>query len=598
MIRHTTTLLLASALAAQGSDVVQTIPLHVPPKAEDMNPDPRVFETVLVASERQVEFLPGKKAWAMTFNGGIPGPTIEVAVGDTLVVHFVNLLGEPSSIHWHGLATRAAMDGTKLSQRAVPRSGTFRYELKLRHPGTYWYHPHIHTNEQIEKGLYGAVIVRDPAEEARLKLDGGAEQILFLDDIQLDDAGQIAAFASDLSAKMEPWRRAEDLANSRLGTHLLLNGRVVTPDRVPVLDVRAGQPTRLRMICVTNGQIMRMDLSDPKARWWGIGSDQGLWNQAEAILPVDKVKNTLGHHQELISNPDPGRGLLMTPSDRLDLVYLPAGEMGSQVTLRAHDFQKGKHIAFTDPEAHLLFGHDHFDGANPPQPLLRLRVTQVGGEGWQPPSPLRATPIEQLVPDPGLPDLPVLMGHSMPMAATGDVMFFVTVGDPAGLIQKVQQRQVALPIDHDPLPMFKQRPEHGLSVKLGQTRVFYVVNFTGSDHNFHMHGFPFQHLGTEFVDLDEEENNRKVPPLRLSFEDTLRVPKRPGLVLGRSYTIMRLVARFDDSHLPASLRRANREMLAYGLHPREGASGGWLLHCHFLEHSRRGMQTFVQVRER
>ena len=100
----------------------------------------------------------------------------------------------------------------------------------------------------------------------------------------------------------------------------------------------------------------------------------------------------------------------------------------------------------------------------------------------------------------------------------------------------------------------------------------------------------------EYIDLDEPKNNRRESSKRACYEDTIRVPQRPGLVLGRSYTVMRLAVRFDDAHRPVMLRRRAEELIAGGLHPSRDGSGGWLVHCHFLEHSRKGMMSFITVR--
>ena len=84
-----------------------------------------------------------------------------------MIIHFVNMLPESTVLHWHGEATPATMDGSHISQAHVPRSGYHRYEFKLNVAGTFWYHPHVNTNEQVEKGLYGALVVRDPRHDRR-----------------------------------------------------------------------------------------------------------------------------------------------------------------------------------------------------------------------------------------------------------------------------------------------------------------------------------------------------------------------------------------------------------------------------------------------
>ena len=582
----TVPLLLATCAFAQ---------LESPPRATDLDPDPRVVETVLTASVGRMELVPGQLTDVYTFNGSIPGPTIEANVGDTLVVHFVNALPEASSIHWHGVATPSTMDGSELAQTAVPRSGYFRYEFVLNVAGTFWYHPHVRTNEQVERGLYGALIVRDPREDAALGLDPRDERVVFLDDIKLDENGAIAPFATDLGAPLEPWQRAEDLANSRIGNHVLVNGRAVTFDVRPCLAPAADRPVRLRLLNAASGQVFRLDLTGgADATLWAIGSDQGLWNTAERVPHIDLVKNPLGHHDELISNPDTRTGLTLTPGDRLDAVLVPGGT--APFAIRSHDYQKGKHVAFVDPQGRLLYGHDHFDGAGEAIDLIDVRPEgSPAATPWTPPAALRSTPILPLEPSLDLPPLAAFFGHSQPDPETGNVMFFVTVDRAEELLAAVHAGHAAEPIDYDPRPMMRHRAEDGLHVRHGEVRTLEVVNFTGNVHNVHLHGFRFQHLGTRHVDLDEPANCREEVPARLAFEDTLRIERRPGTVLGRSYTITRLAVRFDDGDLPPELRRARSEILASGMAPSPSRSGGWLLHCHMLEHSARGMMTFVQV---
>ena len=65
------------------------------------------------------EVAPGRTVPAWTYNGQLPGPTIEATVGDTLVVRLTNRLDEPTTIHWHGIRLPAAMDGTQVVQPLV-----------------------------------------------------------------------------------------------------------------------------------------------------------------------------------------------------------------------------------------------------------------------------------------------------------------------------------------------------------------------------------------------------------------------------------------------------------------------------------------------
>ena len=68
-------------------------------------------------------------------------------------------------MHWHGVAIRNNMDGVPgMTQAPVPAGREFTYRFAVAEPGTYWYHPHV--GVQLDRGLYGPLIVEDPAEPA------------------------------------------------------------------------------------------------------------------------------------------------------------------------------------------------------------------------------------------------------------------------------------------------------------------------------------------------------------------------------------------------------------------------------------------------
>jgi FtsP/CotA-like multicopper oxidase with cupredoxin domain len=117
---------------------------------------------------------------AEVFNGGIPGPTFKLNVGDTVVVHLINYLQYQLGIHWHGIELENYSDGTDVTQDGAapspaqliggaPAGGTFLYKFKVTRPGLFWYHPH-HGNSinRVFRGLYGMIIVTDPVLEAGL----------------------------------------------------------------------------------------------------------------------------------------------------------------------------------------------------------------------------------------------------------------------------------------------------------------------------------------------------------------------------------------------------------------------------------------------
>lgn len=529
-----------------------------PALAEDVNLDPTVVEIFLTAREAVWDFNTGNDTAIFTYNGVLPGPMIEANVGDTLIVHLCNDLPVETTIHWHGLETPANMDGSHIAQGAVPPGGTFRYEFPLLVAGTFWYHPHIQTNVQVEKGLYGALIVNDPEADARLGLPAHSH-VLMLDDVWLDDDGQI----------VEPFIGSrEELAieqlNGREGDAFLLNGV-----RFPILEIEQGVPQRLRVLNVANARFMRVSI--PGFPMWRIGGDQGLIENAILVPPSGfgtPPLNATGPPTRHKSDPDPTTGLLLSPAERADVVLVLAGNEGEPFTWAWHDTQRGRHSVDFLLDGSVVLAHNIPDGSN--EVLHFALVVLQGPPGateWVPPDPLtRLTAIDTT----DAPVLPLVMGHTIPDWDTGEVDFFVQA--PGRPFETLTPRDVH-------------------SVLTNGTYVWEVKNLTGSHHNFHTHGWGFQHLETEFVDLDfpnDPERNFIEPASHLENKDTFLIKRRPGTVPGRSWSIGRFAVNFRDQGRVG-------QIAASGKVPGESTSGGWLAHCHILEHSALGMMTFFQI---
>jgi FtsP/CotA-like multicopper oxidase with cupredoxin domain len=231
----------------------------------------------LEARETRWEATAGHSIPGYGFNGQVPGPTIQAEVGDTLVVRLANSLPEPTTIHWHGLRVPADMDGTELVQHPVQPGDSFQYRFVLPDAGTFWYHPHTHETEQLEKGLYGALIVRGPDEPQM-----GGERVLVLDDLKLDRRGNLAPFGG--------WKERHQ---GRLGEVRLVNGRAE-----PELEMAAGQVERWRFVNASSSRYVRLSIGGRP--FTILGSDGGL---LEALVPATEV--------------------LLTPGDRVDLAVGP-----------------------------------------------------------------------------------------------------------------------------------------------------------------------------------------------------------------------------------------------------------------------------------
>src|SRR5580765_1763658 len=151
-----------------------------------------VVSVELDAREVEWRFARDRAIEAFAYNGEVPGPVIEAEVGDTVEVRLTNSLPQATTIHWHGVRVPADMDGTEAVQPPVEPGGTFEYRFVVRDAGTFWYHSHVNETEQLERGLYGALIVRGQDEPT---LD--RERVLLLDDLKLDSNGEVAPFGDE-----------------------------------------------------------------------------------------------------------------------------------------------------------------------------------------------------------------------------------------------------------------------------------------------------------------------------------------------------------------------------------------------------------------
>lgn len=250
-------------------------------RATDINPDPTIVEIDLVATESTATFLEGAETPVMAYRdasvdgsvGVVPGPMIEARRGDRLIVHFRNELADSTTIHWHGLRLPIEMDGDPTVNGAIPPGGTFDYDFPLLDAGLFWYHPHVETDEQIELGLQGVLLVHDAQEPA---VD--ADRVFVLDDLDLDTDGAI---------RIEPSR--EDLMFGRRGDTMLVNG--VTLGRVTTARHAL---ERWRFVNTSNGRFYDLSIGRTMRV---IGWDGGL---VAAPYNVDHLVIAPGERYEVL----------------------------------------------------------------------------------------------------------------------------------------------------------------------------------------------------------------------------------------------------------------------------------------------------------
>lgn len=201
-------------------------------------------DKVLSAAPSEAMFYEdGAKTVVWTYNGTFPGPELRVRRGDRIKILFRNQLSQPSSIHWHGIRIDNAMDGVSgLTQDPVMPGETFSYKFNVPDAGTYWYHPHNRSWEQLARGLYGPLIVE---EDTPYPVD--RDQVLVIDDWRLTKDG---LFDEASLGNRHDWSHA-----GRLGNWATVNGR-----SAPAYTFQTGDRVRFRLINTSNSRVMSLML--------------------------------------------------------------------------------------------------------------------------------------------------------------------------------------------------------------------------------------------------------------------------------------------------------------------------------------------------
>jgi len=244
----------------------------------------------LVAEPTMLEVIPGSPIEVWAYNGTVPGPELRIELGDTVVVNLTNRLPQPTSIHWHGVRVPNSMDGVPgVNQDPVEPGGSFRYEFTPPDAGTFWFHSHTRGSEQLERGLYGALIVDDPGDP------GYSQDVTWIvDDWQLETDGTLVSKFND----------PHDIThNGRWGNSVTVNSELG-----PVLEARPGERLRLRLINASNARVYTPDFGDLDAQ----------------LVAVDGLA---------VSRVGPASRFVLAPGNRIDVdIKLPADPGSVDVT--------------------------------------------------------------------------------------------------------------------------------------------------------------------------------------------------------------------------------------------------------------------------
>ena len=261
--------------------------------------DGGALDVTLVAEASTVVFGEGSR-WALTYNGGSPGPTLRIRPGDVLTVTLENHLDQATNLHTHGLHVSPEGDSDNVFVMVEPGGRrTYRYVIPEDHPsGTFWYHPHHHGTvaEQVFGGLAGAILVEGDLDRQSALADAVERVFVLSDPI-------IGATAGVLGASMM------DTLMGREGDAVLVNGVAN-----PTISATAGTLEHWRIINASPSRYYALGVTGSELHL--VGTDGG---RLAVPSQVDE--------------------LLLVPGERAE-VLVPISSAGT-VTLRTRPVDRG-----------------------------------------------------------------------------------------------------------------------------------------------------------------------------------------------------------------------------------------------------------------
>nr|WP_210308460.1 multicopper oxidase family protein [Prosthecomicrobium pneumaticum] len=305
------------------------LPPPVAPVAE------RIVERTLVAAERPgtLPCLPGRSLPLWTFGPRPEDSVIRLRRGERLVAHVSNRLtrpGEHISIHWHGIRLPNDQDGVPyLTQQPIEPGGDHSYSFVPPDTGTFFFHTHCNTVEQLGRGLAGILIVEGDETEPY-----DADEIVALRDWRIADDGSFLPFLTPEGAGKA----------GSFGTIRSVNG-AADPD----IAVPASADVRLRVLNIDPTRIVEIGIEGAEA----------------AVVAIDG----------LACPPFPLRSWRMGPAMRADLVVRTPRDGGAATLV---DYFSAAPV----PLARLVAGGpDRRTGAFDPAPLRRAAIAPPVLEG-------------------------------------------------------------------------------------------------------------------------------------------------------------------------------------------------------------------------
>jgi suppressor of ftsI len=163
---------------------------------------------------------------AFAFDGQDVAPTIRIAPGDTLSIHYVNALPPAapraipaapmnmSNLHFHGLSVSPDRPADDVLEMMAMPGETLAYRVAIpRHhlPGLHWYHTHPHgeSHQQVLDGMSAALIV-EGIEAYAPQVRGLRERVLVIRASNIEHDPHAAAARARVEVDRSPCGESHD----------------------------------------------------------------------------------------------------------------------------------------------------------------------------------------------------------------------------------------------------------------------------------------------------------------------------------------------------------------------------------------------------
>jgi len=268
-----------------GLPTIAPQPLAIPPLLDPPADANGVRRFALDLKPAQVRFYGAGYAATNTYgiNGqSYLGPTLRFRRGDQVVIAVRNGIGQPTTMHWHGVHAPSDMDGGP--HQLISPGATWTARYTVNQPAcTAWYHPHPHgtTAEQVYHGLAGMIWIDDPSTQPL-----GLPTAYGVDDIPL--VIQDRLFDASGAFQYLPLSRQERM-RGKLGNAVLVNGTVNAYWNAPQ------QVVRLRLLNGSNARVYRLGV--PGVAMHLIASDGSF---LASPVPVSEIQLSPGERAEVL----------------------------------------------------------------------------------------------------------------------------------------------------------------------------------------------------------------------------------------------------------------------------------------------------------